>query len=116
MIADDYKTKVIKYIPAEIVTAYVTLEGILKASPNATNAVYWFVFLVLLALTPLYIWKVTSQPNKKPAWDQIIVSFFSFIVWVMALGGPFATLSWYSPLIPALLLPIYTLIIPMVKK
>lgn len=115
LVPDDYKTKVIKYIPTEIVTAYVTLEGIIKASPGATNGVYWMVFILLLILTPLYMWRVTSQAGQKPAWDQIIVSFFSFIIWVMALGGPFATLSWYDPLYGALLLPIFTLIAPLFK-
>lgn len=113
---DDYKTKVIKYIPTEIVTAYVTLDGIIKASSQATNAVYWVVFIFLLILTPIYIWRVTSEANQQPAWDQIIVSFFSFFIWVLALGGPFVTLSWYQPLYPALMLPIYTLIIPVIIR
>ncbi len=111
--ADDYKMKVIKYIPTEIIAAYVTLEGIINASNQAPAGAYWMVFVILLILTPLYVWRITNQAHQKPAWDQIIVSFFSFIIWVMALGGPFATLSWYQPIYPALLLPIFTLIVPL---
>lgn len=113
---DDYKTRVIKYIPTEIVAAYVTLEGIIKATEKAPSGAYWMVFIILLVLTPIYMWRITEQADQKPAWDQIIVSFFSFIIWVMALGGPFATLSWYQPIYPALLLPIITLIVPLIKK
>ncbi|NLO41372.1 MAG: hypothetical protein GX115_18145 [Ruminiclostridium sp.] len=118
LVADDYKMKVIKYIPTEIIAAYVTLEGIINASNQAPAGAYWMVFVILLVLTPLYVWRITNQAHQKPAWDQIIVSFFSFIIWVMALGGPFATLSWYQPIYPALLLPIFTLIVPLfnVKK
>lgn len=113
---DDYKMKVIKYIPTEIVAAYVMLEGIIKASTQAPTGAYWMVFIILLVLTPIYVWRITEQADQKPAWDQIIVSFFSFIIWVMAIGGPFATLSWYQPIYPALLLPIFTLIVPLIKK
>ncbi|MBP7177027.1 MAG: hypothetical protein KBA53_12540 [Thermoclostridium sp.] len=116
LVPDDYKMKVIKYIPTEIVAAYVTLEGIINASGQAPAGAYWMVFVILLVLTPLYVWRITNQANQKPAWDQIIVSFFSFIIWVMALGGPFATLPWYQPIYPALLLPLFTLIIPLFKK
>lgn len=116
IIPDDYKMKVIKYIPTEIVTVYVTLEGIIRASSQAPNGVYWMVFIILLILTPIYMWRITNQADQKPAWDQIIVAFFSFIIWAMALGGPFATLSWYHPLYPALLLPIFTLIVPLIKN
>lgn len=113
---DDYKSKIIKYIPAEIVTAYVTLEGIIKSSTQATVEIYWIIFLILLALTPLYIWRVTNDPKKSPAWDQIIIAFFSFAFWVFALGGPFGSLAWYRPLYGALILPIYTLVVPLFKK
>lgn len=116
LIPDDYKMRVIKYIPTEIVAAYVTLEGIIKATEKAPAGAYWMVFIILLVLTPIYMWRITEQSDQKPAWDQIIVSFFSFIIWVMALGGPFATLSWYQPIYPALLLPIFTLVVPLIKK
>lgn len=116
LVPDDYKMKVIKYIPTEIVAAYIALEGIIKASAQAPAGAYWMVFVILLILTPFYVWRITNQAEQKPAWDQIIVSFFSFIIWVMAIGGPFTTLSWYQPIYPALLLPIFTLIVPLIKK
>lgn len=116
LVPDDYKMKVIKYIPTEIIAAYVTLQGIIEASAQAPAGAYWMIFIILLILTPVYVWRITNQTDQKPAWDQIIVSFFSFIIWVMAIGGPFATLPWYQPIYPALLLPIFTLIVPLIKK
>jgi len=116
LVPDDYKMKVIKYIPTEIVAAYITLEGIIKASAQAPVGAYWMVFVILLVLTPIYVWRITDQAGRKPAWDQIIISFFSFIIWVMAIGGPFDTMSWYQPIYPALLLPIFTLVAPLIRK
>ena len=111
---DDYPTKLIKYIPAEIVAAFVVVDGILRSAPQVPTAVYWIIFLVLLIFTPLYIWRVTTEPNKPPAIAQILISTSSFFVWVFALGGPFSYLDWYQPVYGALVLPIFTLLIPIV--
>lgn len=111
---DDYKTKLIKYIPAEIVAAFVTVDGIVRSASQLSAQVYWLVFLALLALTPLYMWRVTTEAGKPAARAQIIVSTISFAVWVFALGGPFAGLAWYLPVYGALLLPIYTIAVPVI--
>ena len=111
---DDYTTKLIKYIPADIVAAFVVLDGILRSAAQVPTEVYWIVFFVLLILTPLYIWRVTTEPNKPPAIAQILISTISFFVWVFALGGPFTHLDWYQPVYGALVLPIFTLAIPIV--
>ncbi len=111
---DDYVTKVIKYIPAEIVAAFVTVDGVLRSVQAIPKFVGWMVFLVLLVLTPLYVWRVTSDPAKPPATGQIVVATISFFLWVFALGGPFNHLSWYLPAYGAIVLPIYTVLVPIV--
>jgi hypothetical protein len=113
---DDYPTKLIKYIPAEIVATFVVVDGILRSAPQVPTAVYWIIFFVLLILTPLYIWRVTTEPNEPPAIAQILISTCSFFVWVFALGGPFSYLDWYQPVYGALVLPIFTLVIPIVVE
>jgi hypothetical protein len=45
---------------------------------------------------------------------QLGISTIAFVVWVFALGGPFATVSWYQPIYGALLLPIFTFFVPMI--
>lgn len=111
---DDYMTKLAKYIPGEIIAAYVAIDGIIKSATKFSGGVYWIVFLALLVLTPLYIWRVTTEPPKKAAISQIVVSTIAFFVWVFALGGPFASLGWYLPVYGAVLLVIYTAAIPVV--
>jgi hypothetical protein len=113
--ADDYMTKLVKYIPTEIVAVYLFISGILKnLAPNAV--LDWGVFVLLLVLTPVYIWRVTKDPQKSPAWDQLVVSFVSFAVWVFALGGPFAAYAWYNPLYGSILVALFTLIAPIIKR
>lgn len=111
--SDTYVTKLIKYIPSEIVAVYIFIEGILN-SMNAAGLLQWIIFAFLLILTPIYMWRVTHDKTQPPAWGQIIISFFSFAIWVFAMGGPFTTLSWYNPLYGSILVALYTLVIPII--
>lgn len=120
---DNYIEQVLKYIPSEIVAAYLFAEGILKSIDRAAEAASWIVFAFLLLVTPFYIWATTTEkPDKEEtarkaaAWDQIIISFLSFGVWVFAIGGPFAFLSWYNPVYGSVLLVLFTFLPPIITK
>ncbi len=99
--ADTYADRLIKYIPAEVVTLYFTLDALL---PEGREILAWIVFLVLVVLTPIYLMRVQKVSKRM----QLVISTVAFIVWVFRLGGPFDGLSWYDPLYGALLLPLYT--------
>lgn len=120
--SDNYIEQVLKYIPSEIVAAYLFLEGILKSSTKTTELFFWIVFFFMLVVTPFYIWALTSEKDentgktRKPAWDQIIISFFSFAVWVFAIGGPFASLPWYDSIYGSTLLVLFTFMPPIISK
>ena len=112
---DDYISKLIKYIPTEIVTLYLLVDGILKSFSSAP-VINWVIFFLLLVLTPVYIWRMTRDTAKKAAWDQIIVSFFSFGLWVYVIGGPFSSVSWYVPQYGSILIAVFTVFVPLLKK
>lgn len=109
---DDYLTKIIKYIPSEVVALYITLYGIASAARTEIPfaVISWFIFILGILGTVLYLWRVSRVVDKL----QILISTGAFVVWVFALGGPFLSLSWYHPVYGALLLPIYTFFIPIV--
>ncbi len=115
-IYDNYLTKLLKLIPAEIVTLYITLSAILESSKESTKNLELTVFIIVLILTPLYIYIITKEESKKPPWKQIVVSTLSFVVWVFALGGPFLYFKWYKRIYGALFLPIYTFLIPLIFR
>jgi len=106
---DNYVDRLFKYIPAEIVAGYVFVLGIMAriSEPAQVKPLQWIMFSIFCILTPLYLWKI--QMVKKM--QQHVISFLSFIVWVFALGGPFASYSWYNPLYGEILLPVFTLIV-----
>jgi hypothetical protein len=110
---DDYLTRLLKYIPAETVAIWTVLSGIIigAGSAIATEPVMWLIFIAIAILTPLYLWRITKVTNGL----QIGISTVAFVVWVFALGGPFALYTWYNPIYGALLLPIVTFAIPIVQ-
>lgn len=107
---DDYFNRLLKYIPAEIVGLYLTLVNITNTQSIA-EWISWFVFAACLLLTPLYLRRVLKVLKS----SQLIISTFSFVVWAYALGGPFEQSGLFSNVFAAILLPIYTVLIPIIK-
>ncbi len=106
---DNYVDRLFKYIPAELVAGYIFVTGIVKRLTDSgeIRIIHWLLFFVFCVLTPLYLWRV----QKVLKLQQHIISFLSFVVWVFALGGPFALFSWYNPLYGEILLPVFTIVI-----
>lgn len=115
-----YFEKLLKFIPGELVAAYLALDGVLREAliPNPVWA-YWIVFASLLILTPLYVIyrpthnELADHSERFHAWAATV----AFAVWVFALGGPFA-ITWpalYHPVYGSLLLIVTTLALPVVE-
>jgi hypothetical protein len=108
---DTYFDRIVKYIPADIVSAWVAVTGIIKASSGIpTITVYWVTFLIGIGITLVWTLRQTNVPGARPAWLQAAISSVAFIVWVFALGEPFASLSFYNPVYGSLALIGFTLI------
>lgn len=110
---DTYFDRVVKYIPADIVAAWTAAAGLIASAGPNVNAkmLLWVAFAVELILTPFWILKQTTKPNKPPAVAQSVIGTCAFFVWVFALGGPFVNLIFYKPIYGSLLLIFYTLIV-----
>ncbi len=112
---DGYFDKLIKYIPTEIVGAWIAITGLIKGTSDIpTNNILWILFFIFAVLTFFSIRKQTFDPKKPPAIKQTIISTIAFIVWVFALGEPFNTLGFYKPVYGSILLILYNLIIPLI--
>jgi hypothetical protein len=112
--SDDYKSRLMKYIPGEVVVLYLTLDGTVNSASIETSLksqLLWSIFLILLFGTWLYLSKIEKVTKK----TQLFISTIAFAIWVFTLGGPFASLSWYLPLYGAILLPLYTFFVAMIK-
>jgi hypothetical protein len=103
----DYKSKLLKLIPSEIVAAYLVIEGIIPEERKYIGTLV--LSAVLLIMVPLYLRKV----YKVRRLGQHIFVMLAFVVWVYSLGGPFRYWNIWEAWIGSSLLILYTLTIPL---
>lgn len=112
---DDYTGRLLKYIPADVVAAWITVVGLISGADNIPRqTVLWIAFVVGLILAAAWTYRLTSKPDAPPAITQTGIATIAFGVWVFALGGPFAGLSWYDPVYGSLVLILFTLGVPLI--
>lgn len=113
--ADDYKDRLVKYIPAESVALYTFTDKLLSSYYKITEAGFppgqsadwlltvlsWGLFLLALVGTPIYLYrqKLPGQP-----WGvHATISTLAFICWAYTLGGTLFLINhWYHVLLAAI--------------
>jgi hypothetical protein len=87
--------RLLKYIPAEVISGYMTLGGLLQAA-NSSSPLYpvasWSLLVLGTIVTPLYLWRVGNP--KGIQWVHLPISTISFVLWAYALGGPFESVQF----------------------
>ncbi len=112
---DTYFDKVVKYIPADIVTAWVAVTGLVSSARDLPRQpILWVAFAIGLILTACWTWKQAAVPGRRPPATQAIISTGAFAVWVFALGGPFQHVPGQQ-LYGSLLLILYTLVVALIN-
>jgi hypothetical protein len=111
---DTYFDKVVKYIPADIVGAWVAVTGLVSSASGIPHqTVLWIAFGIGLILTAWWTLRQTALPGQPPAVTQVIISTGAFAVWVFALGGPFQHVPGQQ-VYGSLLLILYTLVVALI--
>ncbi|WP_259065257.1 hypothetical protein HDF24_01090 [Mucilaginibacter sp. X4EP1] len=111
--ADDYLSRLIKYIPTEIIALFVFIHPSLPEKDPDVQTYNWILFAFCVAVTPLYLWRL----QKVTKVGQLIISTVACALWIFATGGPFAYWDWYkdhqfvATVVPAL----YTFLIPLIQ-
>ncbi len=111
---DSYFDRVIKSIPGDIVAGWTAVLGLFGATPGlvagvTTTNILWILWALLTVITFFWTYRQTRLAGAQPAWTQVFISTFSFVVWVLALGAPFNTLSFYDSRLAAAILIVFTL-------
>jgi hypothetical protein len=107
---DNFVARIVKYVPADIVAAWLAVAALLAGTGARDRAVLWSVFGVLLVVTPVWTLRVTRVPDKGPAVLQAVVATVAFAVWVFATGVPFSGLAFYSPKYGGVAIILFTLL------
>ena len=110
---DQYRDRLIKYIPADVVAIYLALIGFAKTLPTTAplTKVEWVVFVVILIASVPWQRKIA----KIGKWSQIGIGTGAFVIWAISLGDPFATAwqSWYYPAYGTMAVALYTFLVPL---
>ncbi|MCA9803285.1 MAG: hypothetical protein KC777_15045 [Cyanobacteria bacterium HKST-UBA02] len=116
-----YFEKVLAYIPAALNMAYVAALGILSEHGDDPAWLHWAVFLVLWALTPLYVVYMpnTQQNLVESKRFHVLAASIAFPVWCYAINGTALALTFpafYQPVYGSLLLILTALVLPVIEK
>ncbi len=113
---DDYKTRVAKYIPAEIVGFYIAANSLLASSDAASQSWLPIAHIAILALgligTPIYL-KTQAEPDQ-PYGTHISISTVAFLLWAYAIpGGVFSHFKLENGLLASLALIVFSFVVGM---
>lgn len=104
----EYFDRVAKYIPAEVVAAYISANGLATLVQNPA-ILFTLIFATCLICTPLYITRFTS--SRTEAWTNSVMAIAAFVVWAYATGGGLALyLGWYDAPTASVILVLFTLV------
>jgi hypothetical protein len=119
---NDYLTKLVNYIPVPVVAAFLAIDAAIKASSGVNLYFYWGVVIVLAAGAGWYAWTDTKKPpspnapSYPPSKIQTAIAVVSFVVWVYAIGGPFASYSWYQSVYAVIIVILWVFIVPILVQ
>jgi hypothetical protein len=111
---DDYLTKVVKYVPVEVLAAYLFMAGVINSNVTGRHdRAMWLGGLLIgtLVLTIPYGLRVLNIVR----WQQVAISVVGIAVYVFALGGWFATTTWYHQWYASIVVPVFGLLIAVLK-
>jgi hypothetical protein len=114
-VPDNYASQIVKLIPIEIVGVYLGISNLIKEY----YTIQWFIFGIILVLTPIYLKKVAGISDKAQMW----VATASYVIWAISLGGPFEHLlegvlpdGFTVAALGGILIMLYTLVVPIIYR
>lgn len=107
----DYRDKLIKLIPSEIIGAFITIQG-LCAAANTSEVPLQISASILFLILPLYLWFVFGVRSKL----HLFFTEISFCVWIYNVAGQWVVPQVYHPVAGPIVLIFWTLLIPLIPS
>lgn len=112
--ADTFLTKLLKFVPLEVLGTYLFIAGILDSNVESPSGRSWalgVLLLVTLVVSVPYNVRVLGVAR----WEQAAMSVAGLTVYVMSIGGWFATTSWYEPYFGTIALAVFGLAVSVLQ-
>lgn len=112
--SDDYLTKLLKYVPLEVLGAYLFIAGVIESNVDGAGDQAWWLGGLLVGILVITIpYDIRVLNMVRPV--QIVMSMIGLAVYVFAVGGWFATTTWYEPWHATLVLPLFGLSVAIIR-
>jgi hypothetical protein len=112
----EYADRLMRMIPGEVVALYLTGAGVIPDEHKPAALPAW----ALICLAALVLVRAAGSRDTAgglgPQWPAVLLSAGAFLVWLYALGGPFAAWGLYVPWLGSLLILAYTFFVPYLYK
>lgn len=113
---DLYLSRVVKYIPTEVIMAYIASIGFVTTLAGTQQRLWsWVIAISLLILTPLWTMRAASVAGQATPTRQAIAATLAFGAWTFATGGPFEQFQWYTRALGSIVLILVCLCLPIVE-
>lgn len=109
---DDYLKRLVKFIPAETIAAYIALDNLMRSQDKVPKvALEWVVLALMIVYTYFHMKRIRRIANTK----QVLLSVGAFVAWAAGNGGPFDSLTFWSPAFGSATVIIATLALPVIE-
>ena len=110
---NNYFSRLIKLIPAEILTLYSMGHTNIPDDEVVAEAVFGFVCCVLVVLSRAY---ATKSSNSGPQWAAVFISLTSFIIWLYLESPIFVILGIQLPWLGTIIMAVWLFVVPYFYK
>ena len=112
--ADDYWARLAKYVPVEIISAYLLIVGLIPSDDGGGPPRSWLLAASLVAgVVGTWFFARRVLGVVRPL--QAAMSCLGFVVWALATGGWFALQAWYEPWLGTVAVIVFGVVIQIVK-
>jgi hypothetical protein len=111
---DDFMTRLLKFVPLEVVGFYILLAGVIdsNASSKPSHAV-WLASLLIgtLVITLAYDYRILGVERR----GQVIMSVIGIAVYAFSTGGWFATTNWWHAWYGSIAVPLFVMLAAIIR-
>jgi hypothetical protein len=91
---DLYLSRIVKYIPTEVIMAYIASIGFVKTMVGTQQRLWsWATAMGLLILTLLWTMRAASVAGQATPTRLAIAATLAFAAWTFATGGPLSSFN-----------------------
>jgi hypothetical protein len=109
---DDYLDRLMKYVPVEILGAYLICEGVLRSTVQNEIKIALLCLLLLGLVGTFFYVKIYLKVVR---FMQVFMSILAFIVWVFSIGGWFGELGFWKAGYGTIAVIIYAVAVKIIK-